>query len=156
MENNRGFALPEKIQEYGIDILPEELKYHNKRVLVSKEFTFDAAHHLHDYNGKCGNLHGHTYKVIFGISGFLGKTGITIDFSDIKAIWKGRIEPKLDHQYLNLSLPKMNPTAENLVVWIYEQMEQALHGNELEARIEFVRLFETPSSYAEMRREWFE
>lgn len=146
--------LPLKIQEYGRDIQEHELKYHDKRVLVSKEFTFDAAHHLHAYNGKCGNLHGHTYKVIFGISGFVGKIGITIDFSEIKAIWKEKIEPKLDHQYINDSLPKMNPTAENMVVWIYEEMEKVLIGHELEARIEFVRLYETPTSFAEARREW--
>ena len=154
MKNNAGFMLPLKIQEYGRDIQEHELKYHDKRVLVSKEFTFDAAHHLHAYNGKCGNLHGHTYKVIFGISGFVGKIGITIDFTEIKAIWKEKIEPKLDHQYINDSLPKMNPTAENMVVWIYEEMEKLLIGHELEARIEFVRLYETPTSFAEARREW--
>jgi 6-pyruvoyltetrahydropterin/6-carboxytetrahydropterin synthase len=156
MENNKGFALPSRLQELGADIGEHELKYHSKRVLVSKEFTFDAAHHLHAYNGKCGNLHGHTYRVIFGISGFVGKIGITVDFSEIKKIWKEQIEPQLDHQYINESLPKMNPTAENIVVWIYEQMEQALKGHELEARVEFVRLYETPSSFAEARREWME
>ena len=35
------------------DIQRKQLKYHNKRVMVSKEFTFDAAHHLHCYEGKC-------------------------------------------------------------------------------------------------------
>jgi len=154
MSQYQGFTLPEKIQQLGADILEEELKYHHKRVLVSKEFTFDAAHHLHAYNGKCGNLHGHTYRVIFGISGFTDRTGISIDFSEIKRIWKEKIEPRLDHQYVNLTLPRMNPTAENMVVWIYEEMEKALAGNELEARVEFIRLFETPSSYAEVRREW--
>ncbi|WP_178075286.1 6-carboxytetrahydropterin synthase, partial [Pseudomonas sp. 2822-17] len=66
-----GFNIVEKLQKLGTDIKKEELKYHNKRVLVSKEFTFDAAHHLHSYEGKCKNLHGHTYKVIFGISGYV-------------------------------------------------------------------------------------
>jgi len=53
----------------------------------------------------------------------------------------------------------MNTTAENMVVWLYDQMESALHdagciaGCE-DARTEFVRLFETPTSYAEARREW--
>ena len=154
MENNKGFVLPSKLQVYCEDISAHELKYHHRRVLVSKEFTFDAAHHLHAYQGKCGHLHGHTYKVIFGISGFVGNTGITIDFSEIKKIWKEKIEPRLDHQYLNLSLPKMNPTAENMVVWIYEQMESALEGNIHEAQVEFIRLYETPTSFAEARREW--
>lgn len=60
--------------------------------MVSKEFTFDAAHHLHCYEGKCKNLHGHTYRVIFGISGYVDDIGIVIDFGDIKDIWKEQIE----------------------------------------------------------------
>lgn len=79
-----GFRIVEKLQKYEVDIKKEQLKYHNKRVLVSKEFTFDSAHHLHDYKGKCKNLHGHTYKVIFGISSFTNEIGIAIDFADIK------------------------------------------------------------------------
>lgn len=154
MEQNKGFILPDRLQEYGRDIQQQQLRYHHKRVLVSKEFTFDAAHHLHAYEGKCGNLHGHTYRVIFGISGLTGDEGITLDFSEIKAIWNEQIAPKLDHQYLNISLPAMNTTAENMVVWIFEQMEASLKEHPQEARTEFVRLYETPSSFAEARREW--
>lgn len=141
------------------DIQREQLKYHNKRVMVSKEFTFDAAHHLHCYEGKCKNLHGHTYKVVFGISGYVNEIGLAIDFGDIKEIWKNEIEIYLDHRYLNETLPEMNTTAENMVVWIYEKMAEALTKDNREneykgARVEFVRLFETPTSYAEVRREW--
>lgn len=153
------FRIVEKLQKLGEDIPRSRLRYHERRVLVSKEFTFDAAHHLHAYEGKCKNLHGHTYKVIFGISGIPDELGITMDFGTIKAIWKQEIEGVLDHQYLNESLPLMNTTAENMVVWLYEQMEQALqsdayHSPALKARTEFVRLYETPTSYAEARREW--
>ncbi|PIB53427.1 6-carboxytetrahydropterin synthase, partial [Pseudomonas sp. 2995-1] len=96
-----GFNIVEKMQKLGTDIIKEELKYHNKRVLVSKEFTFDAAHHLHSYEGKCKNLHGHTYKVIFGISGYVDDNGLMIDFGDVKEIWKNEIEIYLDHRYIN-------------------------------------------------------
>ncbi|MFP5105866.1 6-carboxytetrahydropterin synthase QueD [Neobacillus sp. C211] len=156
-----GFRIVDKLQKINEDIQPHQLKYHSKRVLVSKEFTFDASHHLHCYEGKCKNLHGHTYRVIFGLSGFVDERGLMIDFGDIKDIWKNEIEIYLDHQYLNETLPSMNTTAENMVVWIYEKMKEALakedrrdqyHG----ARVEFVRLFETPTSYAEARREWME
>lgn len=147
------FRIVERLQTFEKDIQKEQLKYHQKRVLVSKEFTFDAAHHLHRYEGKCKNLHGHTYKVVFGISGFVNDIGITIDFGEIKAIWKEHIETYLDHRYLNETLPPMNTTAENMVVWLFEQMERHMtDGN----RVEFVRLFETPTSYAEARREWME
>lgn len=153
------FHLVEKLQKINEDIQKSQLRYHSKRVMVSKEFTFDAAHHLHEYEGKCKNLHGHTYKVIFGISGFLDERGLAIDFGDIKDIWKREIEIFLDHRYLNETLPPMNTTAENLVVWIYEKMTEALESRKNEydgARVEFVRLFETPTSYAEARREWME
>ncbi|MDP7979357.1 6-carboxytetrahydropterin synthase QueD [Bacillus multifaciens] len=154
-----GFRIVENLQKIDQDIERKQLKYHNKRVMVSKEFTFDAAHHLHCYEGKCKNLHGHTYKVIFGISGYVNEIGLTIDFGDIKEIWKNEIEIYLDHRYLNETLPAMNTTAENMVVWIFEKMEEALtkgdRQNEYKgARVEFVRLFETPTSYAEVRREW--
>lgn len=152
------FQIVEKLQRYGTDIEANELRYHRKRVMVSKAFTFDAAHHLHAYEGKCKNLHGHTYKVVFGISGYVDEIGLTLDFGEIKTLWKDRMEPYLDHRYLNDTLPPMNTTAENMVVWIYEQMESALKDLEssmaLGCRVEFVRLYETPTGYAEARREW--
>ncbi|MEK3731499.1 MULTISPECIES: 6-carboxytetrahydropterin synthase QueD [Paenibacillus] len=154
------FRIVDRLQELGKDIDAGSLRYHRKRVLVSKEFTFDAAHHLHAYEGKCKNLHGHTYIVVFGISGMPDDVGITVDFAQIKHIWKTEIEPFLDHRYLNETLPPMNTTAENMVVWLFEQMEAALVKNEAYQRqglrTEFVRLFETPTSYAEVRREWME
>ena len=159
MDNFFGFRIVKKKKKMDKDIQRKQLKYHNKRVMVSKEFTFDAAHHLHCYEGKCKNLHGHTYKVVFGISGYVNEIGLAIDFGDIKEIWKNEIEIYLDHRYLNETLPAMNTTAENMVVWIYEKMAEALtkdnRANEYKgARVEFVRLFETPTSYAEVRREW--
>src|SRR3954454_25133077 len=156
-----GFRIVDKLQKIDEDIQHNELKYHTKRVLVSKEFTFDAAHHLHCYEGKCKNLHGHTYKVIFGISGLVDERGIMLDFGDIKGIWKSEIELFLDHRYLNETLPPMNTTAENIVFCIYEKMQEALQKEYRKqiysaARVEFVRLYETPTSYAEARREWME
>ncbi|WP_289141977.1 6-carboxytetrahydropterin synthase QueD [uncultured Brevibacillus sp.] len=159
MSANFDFRIVDRMQALGTHIQKSQLRYHNKRVLVSKEFTFDAAHHLHAYEGKCKNLHGHTYKVVFGISGLPDEIGLVIDFGDIKQIWKEHIEVYLDHRYLNEMLPLMNTTAENMVVWIFEQMENQLQSETYrnrynEARVEFVRLFETPTSYAEARREW--
>lgn len=151
------FRIVDRLQKLEQDIQKEQLRYHQKRVLVSKEFSFDAAHHLHCYEGKCKNLHGHTYKVVFGISGYVNEIGITIDFGEIKEIWKQHIEVYLDHRYLNETLPPMNTTAENMVVWMFEQMENHLQSDVRGGqglRVEFVRLYETPTSYAEARREW--
>lgn len=155
------FRIVERLQVFGEDISNDQLRYHRRRVMVSKEFTFDAAHHLHAYEGKCKNLHGHTYKVVFGISGTPDKRGITIDFGTVKQIWKEEIEGYLDHRYLNETLPPMNTTAENMVVWLYEQMGAAIGSDRYrsalpDARVEFVRLYETPTSFAEARREWMQ
>lgn len=143
------FLAPKEIkQETG-----ESLIYAPKRIMVSKSFTFDAAHHLFQYEGKCKALHGHTYNLEIAVSGYLDEKGMTYDFGDLKAIYKNQLEPKLDHRYLNESLPYMNTTAENMVYWIYQTVKEYL-PNERALRMEHVRLYETPTSYAEFRREW--
>jgi 6-pyruvoyltetrahydropterin/6-carboxytetrahydropterin synthase len=149
------YKIPEKVQKLGVDIHKDQLKYHQHRVGVVKEFTFDAAHHLHAYDGKCVNLHGHTYRAIVKFSGFVNEIGIVIDFSDIKQIFKERIEAKLDHQYLNEVLPPMNTTAENMIVWIWEELCNALENyKEQSIRLEELTLYETPTSYAYVTRDW--
>ncbi|WP_281886121.1 6-carboxytetrahydropterin synthase QueD [Paenibacillus sp. YYML68] len=144
------YDFPRKVQRFGEDIQMEQLKYHDKEVLVSKEFTFDSAHHLHCYEGKCKSLHGHTYKLQVVMRGKVDERGLTIDFADIKRIAKERVIDKLDHRYLNEVLPPMNTTAENMVVWMYEELSDALRAEGLypAVKLEEVRLWETPTSYA--------
>lgn len=66
--------------------------------------------------------------------GKVDERGITIDFADIKRIAKARILDRLDHRYLNEVLPPMNTTAENMVVWMYEQLRDALASEGLYLR----------------------
>ena len=143
------FEIPKEIKKP----TGESLVYCPHRVMVSKEFTFDAAHHLYDYDGKCKALHGHTYHLQLAVSGMLDNRAMAVDFGDIKQIYKDHLEPYLDHRYLNESLPYMNTTAENMVYRIFKQLEQYL-PKERDTRVEYVRLYETPTSYAEFRREW--
>lgn len=152
------FKVPEKVQVLGRDIEQHQLKYHDKRVLVSKEFTFDSAHHLHCYEGKCKSLHGHTYKLQVVMSGRVDYRGITIDFADIKRITKEVVIDRLDHQYLNEVLPPMNTTAENMVVWMYEEIKKRLQEEGLypDIELEEVRLWETPTSYAAATKAFME
>lgn len=153
------FEIPKKVEVLGEDIQKSELKYHHKRVAVTKEFTFDSAHHLHCYDGKCKNLHGHTYKLVITVSGYVNEIGIAIDFGDIKAMYNEEIKAKLDHRYLNEVLPNMNTTAENMIVWIWEQLDNYLINKGLKAqghRLEELVLYETPTSSATMKREWME
>lgn len=153
-----GFKIPEKVQVLGRDIQPDQLKYHDKRVLVSKEFTFDSAHHLHNYEGKCKNMHGHTYRLQVIMSGRVDHRGISIDFGDIKRITKEAVIDRLDHKYLNEVLPPMNTTAENMVVWMYEEIKKQLQNEGLYPAIELeeVRLWETPTSFAAATKAFME
>lgn len=151
------FQIPTRIQTLHEDIQPENLKYHHRRVALTKIFTFDAAHHLHLYEGKCKNLHGHTYQIEITISGMVNPIGIAVDFADIKKIYKKVIEEKLDHRYLNEVLPPMNTTAENMIVWMWEQLDIELRSLGLASqgiRLEELVLYETPTSRATLKREW--
>lgn len=153
------YIIPEKVEKLGEDIFEHELKYHHRRVAVTKQFTFDAAHHLHCYEGKCKNLHGHTYRLKITISGYVNEIGMVVDFSYIKKIYEETIKKKLDHRYLNEVLPKMNTTAENMIVWIWEELDKRLEADGLKRlghRLEELVLYETPTSYATLKREWME
>lgn len=105
-------------------------------MLITKEFTFDAAHKLLEYDGPCARLHGHTYRLQVTISGTVKKNGMVIDFLDLKKIVKEKVLTKLDHVYLNEVVGQ--PTAENLAIWIWDQLEKDLPLYE-------IKLWETPT-----------
>ncbi len=88
------------------------------------EDTFSAAHQLRGYEGKCENLHGHTFKVqVFLTGDKLDKIGMLVDFKKIKAELK-KVLDKFDHTNLNelAEFKEKNPTAENLARVIYEKI----------------------------------
>ncbi|WP_301003238.1 6-carboxytetrahydropterin synthase QueD [uncultured Duncaniella sp.] len=73
---------------------------------VTKEITFDAAHMLSNYDGKCSNLHGHTYRVAVTLSGHPNTTKtasdshMVMDFGDLKSIMQSEIMNRMDHALL--------------------------------------------------------
>ena len=144
------FAPKEIKQETG-----ESLVYNPHRTLVSKKFTFDAAPPLSLW-GKM-QVPQATLIICKSLSvDFLDERGMTYDFGrDIKAIYKNYLEPHLDHRYLNETLPYMNTTAENMVYWIFQTMTKSC-PDERGLRLEYVRLYETPTAFAEFRREWLD
>jgi len=116
-------------------------------MIIAKHFEFEAAHQLmgEEY-GKCNCLHGHTYKLTIGIEGQVNASGWVMNFKDLKQIVNEQVIEKLDHSNLNDILTPS--TAENLVGWIYKQINPlVLYPN----KVKFIRLYETSDSYAEMR-----
>jgi 6-pyruvoyltetrahydropterin/6-carboxytetrahydropterin synthase len=115
------------------------------KLSVTKNFA--AAHCLREYKGRCENLHGHNWKIRVAFSGSkLDSIGMLIDFIDIKKHLDKSIS-YLDHKFLNEIDPfnKINPTAENIATFIYEQLKQIETEN---AKVCEVEVWESESSSA--------
>ena len=136
---------------------------------ISKEFTFDASHYLHndtfdeDTNkeiyGKCSKYysdgigHGHTYKMIVKLMGDVDKTGMMINFKDLKNIVNTHIIDKMDHKCLNnIEMFKgIVTTCENMSEIIFHKLELLLNNDRF--KMYSIILYETPTSYCEYKSE---
>jgi len=107
---------------------------------------------LRHYKGKCENVHGHNYKVQVIVRGEkLDHAGLLTDFVDLKKLLRGIAEP-LDHVFLNDIEPftTINPSAENIAVYICEKMQQGLNqANPVE--VAEVKVWETEIQSATYR-----
>ncbi|WP_142783694.1 6-pyruvoyl trahydropterin synthase family protein [Changchengzhania lutea] len=129
------------------------------KVTVSRKAHFNAAHRLYrkDWTdekndlifGKCNNpnFHGHNYELIVSVTGDIDtETGYVIDIKDLKDMIKVEVEDAFDHKNLNIEVPEfkdLNPTAENIVVVIFNKLKKRLASNlDLE-----VTLYETPRNF---------
>lgn len=140
---------------------------------VTKIFTFDTGHRLSNYEGKCKRLHGHTYKLELTVTAeMLDNAGMVLDFNELKEIFNETIDSQWDHRTLlfkddefNKTLIKhdspdfpsfipvpYNPTAENMAKDIFYRISGEL-PRERGLHIEKVKLYETPTSYAEFDGE---
>lgn len=119
-------------------------------ILVTKIFQFEACHHLPNYDGKCRNPHGHSYKLEVTVFGDMNKTegdpkeGMLIDFGVLKTIVNEKVVDKYDHQDLNKFFKV--PTAELMVESIAFDIIAALP---LGVYLKSCKLWETTTSYAE-------
>ena len=118
---------------------------------IRKDFTFDAAHNLIKYHGKCERLHGHTYKLTVILEGSIAQDGedMIIDFCEISSIVKAKIISRLDHCYINDLISQ--PTAENIALWIWHELEHDLEREN--CRLFEIRLWETATSCVIINRE---
>ena len=144
-------------------------------IRVTKEFTFDMAHALLNYDGPCKNIHGHTYRLQVTVSGCANqnpqnvKCGMLIDFGKLKQIVNHKIIDKYDHALvLNEAVPAslrascyaisekvffvaFQPTCENLLLDMKFNLQAAFENDGF--ILQAIRLYETPTSWAEWRKE---
>ncbi len=139
-------------------------------IRVTKEFNFEIAHALWNYDGPCKNLHGHSYKLFVTVMGAPindpdnPKNGMVIDFGDLKHIVNEEIVEPLDHAViLNEEALKNDvtgirqmfdkrlvvsyqPTCENMVTDFARRIAKRLPQR---LSLHSLKLHETGSSYAE-------
>lgn len=120
---------------------------------VFKDFTFAAAHAVRGHTRGCQNLHGHNYRVRVYLSAHeLDPLGMVLDFADLKAA-VGEIAGPFDHAVIN-DLPPfdtINPTAELLSRYLYEEMDKRLGKGMLgdgRVTLQRVEVWENDSSCA--------
>ena len=142
-------------------------------IRITKQFTFETGHALYGYDGKCKNVHGHSYKLSVTVIGKPitdtnnVKYGMVIDFGDLKKIVREEIVDVFDHSTVfNQNTPHIElakelkdrdhhvilvdyqPTSENMVIDFAEKIKKRLPSS---IKLFSLKLQETDSSFA----EWF-
>ena len=127
---------------------------------VTVEVSFDAAHRLLDYSGKCFRNHGHSYTALVElISSKLYGSGFVVDFGDVKKLIKNFVDTHWDHSTLlnaaDLLVPLLSeqgcsvyvmegdPTAERMAEVLYKYIQDNLTF-EGDVRLKSVTIKETP------------
>jgi 6-pyruvoyltetrahydropterin/6-carboxytetrahydropterin synthase len=137
-------------------------------IQLTKIFRFETAHAIHQYNGKCRDVHGHSYELHVTVSGddhkeeYIEPPGFIMDFKDLKQLVTNSVIEKFDHKVIlsssyladhpelsrlhNLVEWKREPSAENMVVFIRRSIDEDLPAG---IRLKELKLYETADSYAE-------
>lgn len=138
-------------------------------ILLSKIVHFEMGHALTNYPGSCSNLHGHSYELHVTVSSnrepsknFLPFPGFEVDFKELKSLVNKSILDQLDHRTVlssrflatnpalgqldNLVVWEVEPTAENLLIFIRNNLQQVLPTY---VQLKKLVLYETKDSYAE-------
>jgi 6-pyruvoyltetrahydropterin/6-carboxytetrahydropterin synthase len=141
---------------------------------ITTRLEFDAGHRIPDHKSQCRNLHGHRYALEITLSGDIinqekmSENGMVMDFSDVKRIARDSVVDVWDHAFLvykndaevlsflnsltnhkTVIFPTV-PTAENMAAEAFRILKNQYkdtYGNHL--KLERVRLFETPNSWAD-------
>lgn len=144
-----------------------------QKIRLTKQFGFEAAHCLLNYDGKCSRLHGHSYKLFVTVIGNPlqdnnnPKLGMVMDFGVLKKIVNEEIVDKFDHSvvlnendpvkidesspmFSNLIRFPFQPTCENMLIYFSEKISKRLPEN---VKLLKLKLYETADSYAEWYAE---
>ncbi len=142
----------------------------SQKITLTEQFEFSAAHRLHCEElsesenqatfGKCNNLegHGHNYVVEVSVSRCVGSTESgsqresdqVINLAELESTVKRLVIDRLDHKHLNRDIEhfsNLNPTVENISVAIFDWLD----GQFGDAKLDKIRLYETPKTWAEYR-----
>jgi len=117
---------------------------------VRVDESFSAGHALRGYKGKCENVHGHNYKVRIILEGpGLDSIGLLYDFTHLKRVIR-EIVGGVDHKFLNDQAPfdVINPSAENLAKFFYDETSRQMNAMPEGARIARVTVWETDTTSA--------
>lgn len=144
----------------------------SSKIRVTREFTFEMAHVLRNYDGPCRNVHGHSYRLFVTLTGTPvrdsanPKNGMVIDFTELKNIVLNKIINQFDHSVVvsndfdrekmemmtktfgNTVIVNYQPTCENMVADFAERLKHEMPAG---IHLHSLKLFETAKSYA----EWF-
>ena len=137
-------------------------------IRITKEFSYEGAHALYNYDGKCKYIHGHSYKLFVTVKGeplndpSNCKNGMLLDFKELKSIVNEVIIDKFDHalilrndaplaaeiglEYKNVVLVDFQPTCENMIAYFASVIKERLPEN---VELYSLKLHETASSYIE-------
>jgi 6-pyruvoyltetrahydropterin/6-carboxytetrahydropterin synthase len=140
-------------------------------IRITKKFSFETGHALYGYDGKCKNVHGHSYKLSVTVIGSPienrndVKFGMVIDFTDLKKIVKEEIVDQFDHATVfnettphvelahelrnrghHVILVDYQPTSENMVIDFAQRIIARLPAD---IKLFALKLQETESSFAE-------
>lgn len=131
---------------------------------IARQFQFEAAHFLPHHDGRCRNIHGHSYRLELIFTGSVHlpcpedpQSGFIIDFGRLRdQIQTELIDPHLDHTLLNDSIPELPyVSAEYLAAWIMGWCIRNLESKPewQDVQITLVRLWETTNAWAEAERD---
>ncbi len=137
-------------------------------IRITKEFRYEGAHALHNYDGKCRQIHGHSYILYVTVQGSPinedgnPKDGMVMDLAELKHIVNKTIIDKFDHAlvlrcnspmatelgsvYSNVVLVDFQPTCENMLSYFAEAIKAELPEN---VKLYSLKLYETSTSFVE-------